>query len=221
MDNKDRTLYCGNLSENVTEDLLYELFQQAGPLEGVSIPKDKEGNKRNFGFVTFKHEVSVPYAVALMRGVSLFGKHLRLEFRTGAESGGNPYLEKLISYQISVAHSSGQNYSSPEMRNSNSSVVQYPLGRHRPHNLNGDRFQNDSRLIQNQSLTNSASPQNFHSPNPYGYGNSSPYDNSERSPYSPQPWPSQNQPYGWNNSSYSESRSHHKSNSVPRTRNRY
>lgn len=27
-DNKDRTLYCGNLSEKVTEDILYELFLQ-------------------------------------------------------------------------------------------------------------------------------------------------------------------------------------------------
>lgn len=28
MEDKDKTLYCGNLHEKVTEDLLYELFLQ-------------------------------------------------------------------------------------------------------------------------------------------------------------------------------------------------
>lgn len=28
MDDKDKTLFCGNLHEKVTEDLLYELFLQ-------------------------------------------------------------------------------------------------------------------------------------------------------------------------------------------------
>lgn len=28
--NEDRTVYCGNLSEIVTESILFELFQQVG-----------------------------------------------------------------------------------------------------------------------------------------------------------------------------------------------
>ncbi|KYN18644.1 hypothetical protein ALC57_09040 [Trachymyrmex cornetzi] len=34
MDEDARTLYCGNLSEKVTEDILYELFLQSSLHEG-------------------------------------------------------------------------------------------------------------------------------------------------------------------------------------------
>ncbi|GFT83299.1 RNA-binding protein 7 [Nephila pilipes] len=101
MDDKERILYCGNLSEKVTEDLLYELFLQAGPLESVKIPKG-----RNYGFVTFKHAVSVPYSVALMGGISLYGKPIRLDARSGSESAPNPYLEQLRQYQNSFSRQS-------------------------------------------------------------------------------------------------------------------
>ncbi|GFQ65331.1 RNA-binding protein 7 [Trichonephila clavata] len=106
MADKERTLYCGNLSEKVTEDLLYELFLQAGPLESVKIPKDKDGRQRNYGFVTFKHAISVPYSVALMGGISLYGKPIRLDARSGLESVPNPYLEQLRQYEYSFKRQS-------------------------------------------------------------------------------------------------------------------
>jgi len=77
----DRTVWCGNLSEKVTEEVLYELFLQAGPLETVKIPKDNNGRQRNFGFITFKHVCSVPYSLALFEGTSLFNKVLLLQSR--------------------------------------------------------------------------------------------------------------------------------------------
>uniref|UniRef100_A0A8C5P0W1 RRM domain-containing protein n=1 Tax=Jaculus jaculus TaxID=51337 RepID=A0A8C5P0W1_JACJA len=55
----DRTLFVGNLDTKVTEELLFELFHQAGPVISVKIPKDKDGKPKQFAFVNFKHEVSV------------------------------------------------------------------------------------------------------------------------------------------------------------------
>ncbi|KAL0973301.1 hypothetical protein UPYG_G00201670 [Umbra pygmaea] len=55
-DETDRTLFVGNLDPNVTEELLFELFLQAGPLYKVKIPKDNDGKQKGFGFVCFKHE---------------------------------------------------------------------------------------------------------------------------------------------------------------------
>ncbi|KAK7871632.1 hypothetical protein R5R35_001819 [Gryllus longicercus] len=81
MDEDSRTIWCGNLSENVSEEILYELFLQAGPLQSVRIPKSREGKQRAFGFVTYKHECSVPYALALFEGTELFRKELRLQSR--------------------------------------------------------------------------------------------------------------------------------------------
>jgi len=78
-----KTVWCGNLADQVTEELLYELFLQVAPLERVKIPIDREGRKSNFGFVTFKHEVSVPYAVQLLNGIKMFDKNLNVKPRNG------------------------------------------------------------------------------------------------------------------------------------------
>lgn len=67
----DRTLFVGNLETKVTEELLFELFHQAGPVIKVKIPKDKDGKPKQFAFVNFKHEVSVPYAMNLLNGIKL------------------------------------------------------------------------------------------------------------------------------------------------------
>lgn len=46
-----------------------------------------------------------------MNGISLFGKTLTLDARTGAESERNPYLEKLVQYRNSL-HQNLRNYGS-------------------------------------------------------------------------------------------------------------
>lgn len=75
-----RTLFCGSLNEKVDEEILYELFQNAGPLENVKIPKDRETKKqKNFGFIKYQHEDSVKYAFDLLNNVELFGQKLRLQ----------------------------------------------------------------------------------------------------------------------------------------------
>lgn len=79
--NDCRTVWCGNLSDQVTEELLYELFLQAAPLERVRIPTDKDGKKMNYGFITFKHEISIEYALQLLNGTRLFDKQLSIKYR--------------------------------------------------------------------------------------------------------------------------------------------
>ena len=108
--NEDRlTVFVGNIDEKVTEELLFELFLQTGPLKNVSIPKDfKTGGKRNFAFVTFKHEVSVKYSINLLSGIKLFDKSLVVKKRhdksdpsmKGNESvrQNNSYSEKNSSF---------------------------------------------------------------------------------------------------------------------------
>ncbi|CAH0552758.1 unnamed protein product [Brassicogethes aeneus] len=84
-----RTVWCGNLSNQVTEELLYELFLQAAPLERVKIPTDKEGRRSNFAFITMKHEISVPYATQLLNGTSLFEKKINVKPRQAPQSQSN------------------------------------------------------------------------------------------------------------------------------------
>ncbi|XP_013776412.1 RNA-binding protein 7-like [Limulus polyphemus] len=101
-DDDRKVLWCGNLSEKVSEDMLYELFLQAGPLEGVTVPKDREGKRRPYAFITFKHEESVPYTMALLDGIKLFGRQLRLQHRSGSDTKQNKYLLTMEAHQRSL-----------------------------------------------------------------------------------------------------------------------
>ncbi|XP_066495874.1 RNA-binding protein 7 [Tiliqua scincoides] len=91
----DRTLFVGNLDAKVTEELLFELFHQAGPVIKVKIPKDRDGKPKMFAFVNFKHEESVPYSMSLLNGIKLYGRPLKIQFRSGSshtsQEGSLPY----------------------------------------------------------------------------------------------------------------------------------
>ncbi|NWR36733.1 RBM7 protein, partial [Tachuris rubrigastra] len=80
----NRTLFVGNLDPKVTEELIFELFHQAGPVITVKIPKDRDGRPKQFAFVNFKHEESVPYGLQLLNGIKLYGRPMRIQFRLGS-----------------------------------------------------------------------------------------------------------------------------------------
>ncbi|KNC26432.1 hypothetical protein FF38_09508 [Lucilia cuprina] len=106
-DNEEkRTIFCANLDERVTEDLLYEVFLQAGPIESARIPKDQNGRQRTFGFITYVHKCTLPYAMQLYQGLSLYRKTLTLKYqgRTQQSPMGNytsPGYNKRPSYDNS------------------------------------------------------------------------------------------------------------------------
>ncbi|XP_062983663.1 splicing regulator RBM11 [Elgaria multicarinata webbii] len=83
-DEPDRTLFVGNLESRVQEEILFELFLQAGPVTKVTICKDKDGKPKTFGFVCFKHTESVPYAIALLNGIRLYGRPIKVQYRFGS-----------------------------------------------------------------------------------------------------------------------------------------
>eukprot|EP00093_Oithona_nana_P004774 04774.XXX_103925_105205_1 [CDS] Oithona nana genome sequencing. len=77
-----QTLFVFGISKDVDEEILYELFLNAGPLFKVNIPMDHNTKqKKNFAFVRFQHEESVKYAVELFRGIKLFGQSLSMQNR--------------------------------------------------------------------------------------------------------------------------------------------
>merc|ERR1711915_961215 len=75
-----RTLWCGGVSDKVDDEILYELFLNAGPLERVVIPKDRETKKqKNFAFIVFQHQESVKFAYDLLNGTELFRQPIKLQ----------------------------------------------------------------------------------------------------------------------------------------------
>nr|XP_039262676.1 RNA-binding protein 7-like [Styela clava] len=91
----ERTLWVGSVDNRVTEEILWELFLQAGPLESVKIPKDfKTGRKRNFAFIKFQHKESVPYVIELMNGIILYDSALKLCVKNKPSGNGNNDTEQ-------------------------------------------------------------------------------------------------------------------------------
>lgn len=72
-------MHVGDLSPDVTETLLQELFTQVGLVESVYLPRERLSGKPNgYAFVEMQSIVDADYAAAVMQGVPLFGRPLRI-----------------------------------------------------------------------------------------------------------------------------------------------
>lgn len=73
----DYKMYVGNISFRCTEDDLYELFGEYGPVGDVSLVKDQEtGRPRGFGFVTMRNLADGEKCLSELDGVELGGREL-------------------------------------------------------------------------------------------------------------------------------------------------
>uniref|UniRef100_A0A182MGZ2 RRM domain-containing protein n=1 Tax=Anopheles culicifacies TaxID=139723 RepID=A0A182MGZ2_9DIPT len=131
MSEDDRTLWCGNLSESVTEEILYELFLQAGPLENVKIPRDADRRQRSYAFITFQHACSVEYAINIFEGTALLQRPLTLHRKT--RSGSNA-----SSAQTNLNHPTGSSSNSNTSRRSANDVPAVQFAQ--PQKLDGNAF---------------------------------------------------------------------------------
>ncbi|XP_057621447.1 splicing regulator RBM11 isoform X1 [Chionomys nivalis] len=101
----DRTVFVGNLEARVREEILYELFLQAGPLTKVTLCKDRDGKPKSFGFVCFKHPESVSYAIALLNGIRLYGRPINVQYRFGSSRSSEPASQSFESCVKINSHS--------------------------------------------------------------------------------------------------------------------
>ncbi len=88
-------LYVGNLSYNVTENDLQDLFAQHGPVTEVNLMQDKmSGRPRGFGFVTMATKEGADAAIQNLNGKEWEGRALTVnearprEERSGGFGGG-------------------------------------------------------------------------------------------------------------------------------------
>lgn len=81
------TLFVGNVDVSLpeVEGVLLELFTQMGHVLRVSVPRDKAAGKlRGFAFCDFADPRSARYAVAVLNGLRVGGRNIRLELKGGA-----------------------------------------------------------------------------------------------------------------------------------------
>ncbi|KAJ6024498.1 splicing factor 3b subunit 4 [Penicillium herquei] len=76
---KEATVYIGNLDERASDSLVWELMLQAGRIVNVHLPKDRvTQSHQGYGFVEFISEEDAEYASRVMNGIRLFGKPIRV-----------------------------------------------------------------------------------------------------------------------------------------------
>lgn len=91
-------LYVGNLSYDVTEDELRDLFSQQGEVSDVAIVTDREtGRPRGFAFVTMADTAGTEAAIQNLHGKDFNGRPLTVnearprEERPGGGGGGRSF----------------------------------------------------------------------------------------------------------------------------------
>ncbi len=74
-------LYVGNLSYNVTEEQLRELFSQAGTIKEITLIMDRDTQRpKGFGFVEMTTQVEAQKAIELFHEHELDGRRLTVNF---------------------------------------------------------------------------------------------------------------------------------------------
>lgn len=84
----------------VTEELLWELFVQAGPVVNVYVPKDRVTNlHQGYGFVEFRSEEDADYAIKVLNMIKLYGKPIRVnkasQDKKSLDVGANLFIGNL------------------------------------------------------------------------------------------------------------------------------
>lgn len=86
----EKKLYVGNLSYQVTEQDLRDLFSQAGELQDVMLIVDRDTHRsKGFGFVEFVTEADAQKAVEMFHDQEVQGRRLTVNIaRPREERGG-------------------------------------------------------------------------------------------------------------------------------------
>ena len=73
------SIYVGNLSYEVTQDGLSEIFKEYGTVKRVQLPTDREtGKVRGFGFVEMESEADEAKAIEALDGAEWMGRDLKV-----------------------------------------------------------------------------------------------------------------------------------------------
>ncbi len=84
------SIYVGNLSYDVTQDDLKEVFQDYGTVKRVYIPTDPEtGKMRGFGFVEMETDEEEEKAIETLDGAEWMGREMRVNKAKPREERGN------------------------------------------------------------------------------------------------------------------------------------
>ena len=90
--NHQATIWMGGIEHGITEELVYELCLQCGPIQAITMPKDKlTGELPGYAFVEFTTAESADYAIKTLNYLRLGSRTLRVnKSQKAGDSNGLP-----------------------------------------------------------------------------------------------------------------------------------
>ncbi len=84
------TIYVGNLSYQVTQEDVTEVFKEYGKVVRVQLPLDRETHRpRGFGFVEMSSDAEESAAIETLDGAEWMGRTLKVNKARPREEGGS------------------------------------------------------------------------------------------------------------------------------------
>lgn len=155
------------------------MFLQGGPLERVQIWKNRDGSQNTYGFIVYKHAMSVPYALNLFEGTTLYNRQLNLKVRQAPEQPSQlmtnmnvPNINHILQYgnQMMLGHPMvnmvpmfmppgmvpypSQGNSAPYVKDDRRGVRNHPYHRERERDRYSDRGNRNHRDHRSHRPTN-------------------------------------------------------------------
>ncbi len=85
-----KKLYVGNLSFNVSDSDLQQLFSQAGPVVSAAVITDRDtGTSKGFGFVEMTSQVDAEKAIGMFNAYQLGERQLKVNMAKPREDRSN------------------------------------------------------------------------------------------------------------------------------------
>jgi RNA recognition motif-containing protein len=86
------SIYVGNLSYEVTQEGLSEVFAEYGSVKRVQLPTDREtGKMRGFAFVEMSSDPEEEAAIAALDGAEWMGRNLKVNKAKPREDRGGSF----------------------------------------------------------------------------------------------------------------------------------
>ena len=80
--------FVGNLPPDISEHLLATVFSHCGAVAEVRLPRDREGNPKQFGFVDFADANGLATAIRELNGKEIQGRAIRVDAAGAARGAG-------------------------------------------------------------------------------------------------------------------------------------
>ncbi|KUF85692.1 Cleavage stimulation factor subunit 2 [Phytophthora nicotianae] len=87
---KERSVFVGNIPYDVTEDMLKEIFSEAGSVMNFRLVTDREtGKPKGYGFCEYADGATALSAMRNLNGYEINGRNLRVDFADGGDKSNS------------------------------------------------------------------------------------------------------------------------------------